>query len=278
MIPTRKSKQELLRRELLTAGYFHRKALEEFLGLRNFCVAAWIIFIAATIVLLADAHSHFAPKILMIGCVVLVLIYVLPRLILSAQAKSRAQTVLYALPDALDMINMMVTAGLPVRAAIKRAGQELKSTHEELACEMAIIDQHTEAGSLEQALKNFADRIDLPGVVALSTIVRHADQLGGNVAAAFRDFADSIRRSRRQRAEERGNKASIKLLFPVVLFLAPPIYILLLGPAALELRTFMARENRAGGVLSQETQQNRPLTAPQPAGNQQDSSRVRVGG
>jgi len=73
------------------------------------------------------------------------------------------------------------------------------------------------------------------------------------VAAAFREFADSVRRTRRQRAEEQGNKASVKLLFPVVLCLAPPIYILLLGPATLELKNFMNRENMPGGVLATST-------------------------
>ena len=97
----------------------------------------------------------------------------------------------------------------------------------------------------------------------------HAEHLGGNVSSAFRDFADSIRRTRRQSAEERGNKASVKLLFPVVFCLAPPIYILLLGPAALELKQFVQRENRPGGALSQsaavpEPRTNRPRSQDSP--------------
>ena len=108
---------------------------------------------------------------------------------------------------------------------------------------------------MELALKQFADRINEPEVISLATIVRHADRLGGKVTSAFQDYADSIRRTRRQRAEERGNKASVKLLFPIIVFLAPSLYVLLLGPAALELRNFMVDQNRSGGVLTQDLTQ-----------------------
>jgi tight adherence protein C len=144
-----------------------------------------------------------------------------------------------------------VTGGAPLKGAIVKASHELKSIHKDLSCELAILDHQAEAGSMEIALKQFADRINEPEVISLATIVRHADRLGGNVTSAFQDYADSIRRTRRQRAEERGNKASVKLLFPIIVFLAPSLYVLLLGPAALELRNFMVDQNRAGGVLSQ---------------------------
>jgi hypothetical protein len=74
--------------------------------------------------------------------------------------------------------------------------------------------------------------------------------LGTNVATAVREFADSLRRGARFRAEERANKASIKLLFPVILCLAPPVYILLCGPSVLQLREFLINENRPGGMLT----------------------------
>jgi len=251
IIPLRAKSREALTQELLRAGYHHRYALEEYLGMRNAAMTGWVIFIAAALVALAGPDRSFELQMLSLGGVVLMLIYAVPKLLLSAQATSRVQKIQYALPDALDMINMMVTAGLPVRRAIYRVMQELKTTHPALASELAIVDHHTSAGSLKQALTQFARRIDAPDIIALASMVEHADRLGGNVAAAFSDFADSIRRTRRQRAEERGNKASVKVLFPIVLFLAPPVYILLLGPAVLELRGFLIRENRPGGALSQ---------------------------
>lgn len=188
----------------------------------------------------------------------LVLLFEIPRVVLSSQAEARRKRIQYALPDALDMINMTVTGGLPLRNALHRVGRELKTTHPDSACELTIIDRQSESGSLDQALRHFAARIDTPDVTVLATMVRHAEQLGGNVSGAFRDFADSIRRTRRQSAEERGNKASVKMLFPVVFCLAPSIYILFLGPAALELKQFVQRENRPGGALSQAVEVPQP--------------------
>ncbi|MFT5527299.1 MAG: tight adherence protein C [Pirellulaceae bacterium] len=251
MIPVSQRAVKKLRQDLLKAGYHHRKSLEEYLAFRNAALLSWLIFIGVTVVALASPDENITPKILIAGLAVVVLIYGIPRVVLSAQAHSRAERIQFSLPDALDLINMTVTGGLPLRQAISRVGKELKTTHPDVACELAIVDMHAETGSLEQALKQFAARIDLPDVTALAAIVRQAERLGGAVATAFQDFADGIRLTRRQTAEERGNKASVKLLFPIVFCLAPPIYVLLLGPAVIELKRFVQRESQAGGALTQ---------------------------
>lgn len=253
VIPTTSQRWEEVRADVVKAGYYHRRAAHDFFALRNIAVIGWLSCVAAAVLLL-DLSREQTIQALIVGGVVLLLIYGLPSLLLAGLAKARVQRIQYALPDALDMVNMMVTGGLPVRQSIERVSEEIATTHPDLACELAIVNHQSEAGSLDQALKTFAKRIDVPEVIALSTMARHADRLGGNVASAFRDYSDSIRRERRQRAEERGNKAAVKIMFPMVLFLAPPIYVLLLGPAVLELRTFMVRENQAGGILSQEAQ------------------------
>ena len=250
VIPTGETKRDKLKNILVKAGYYGRYAVDEFLALRNAAMVAWLIGIALIVATLVKPDQDLLP----IGIVTLVgllVLYSLPMITITLQSRRRVDQIKHALPDALDLINMMVTGGLPLAQAIKRASGELKSSHPQVACEMAIINHQASAGSLRQALEQFGLRIDEPEVVSLSTLVQHADQLGGNIAGAFADFSDSIRRSRRQRAEERGNKASIKLLFPVIFFLAPPIYILLLGPAMLEMRDFVVRQNQAGGVLDQ---------------------------
>jgi len=253
ILPVSTSKAQKLKKELVRAGYYHRKALEEYLAFRNAAMVCWLLFVATALVTAVEPGSQEANKLLMLGGGVLLLIYSVPRVILSSQASARTRRIHHALPDALDMITMTVSGGVPLQRALKRVGQELSHTHRDLACELTIIHHQADAGSLEQALNSFASRVDVPEVTALAALVRHAERLGGNVAAAFREFADSVRRTRRQRAEEQGNKASVKLLFPVVLCLAPPIYILLLGPATLELKNFMNRENMPGGVLATST-------------------------
>jgi len=252
MFPTSDKKRRMLRQDLLRAGHYHRGALDDFLATRNLALMIWAVFVAALLVALVDAHAAWTRTILACGGLGLALIYSLPTLVLGARAGARSQRIQYALPDALDMITMTMAGGLPMQAALARVSRELSGPHPDLACELAILARQTDAGSLEQALRQFSERMELPEIVGLTTLVRHAERLGGNVAGAFRDFADSVRRERRLRAEERGNKATVKMLFPLVFLLSPPIYILLLGPAVLELRSFVNRENQPGGVLRQE--------------------------
>lgn len=268
VFPISEQKRAALRKELVAAGYYHRLALDEYLSLRNAAAIAWLLFTGCAVVLLADPHENLTSQILIVAGVVFGSLIAIPRIVLSSQAESRRNRIRYALPDALDMINMIVTGGLTLRQSIQRVQRELRHAHPDMACELSLIDLQAEAGSLDHALRQFAARVNIPDVTVLATMVRHAEQLGGSVSSAFREFSDSIRRTRRQLAEERGNKASVKLLFPTVLCLTPPVYILLLGPAAIEMKNFLQKENRPGGVLSQSIKQpagtaNRP--APQTA-------------
>lgn len=258
VIPTFRNKREKLKKDLVRAGYYHRKAIDEFLALRNAAMVSWLVFVGAAVVALPPSERAMTPRILIFGGIVLLMIFSIPRLVLGWQATARSQRIQFALPDALDMINMTITGGMPLRRALKHVVQQLRSPCPDIAAELSIVDSQTETGSLEQGLKQFSQRVDITDVTALATIIRHSESLGGNVASAFQDHADSIRRARRQRAEERGNTASIKMLFPIVFFLAPPIYILLLGPAAIELRNFMARETQPGGVLTQSAENLSP--------------------
>ena len=251
VFPISEKKQESLRKELVAAGYYHRQALAEFLSIRNAAAIAWLVFTGCAVVLLADPNENLTSQILIVAGVVFGCLIAIPRIVLSSQAESRRSRIRDALPDALDMINMIVTGGLTLRPAIQRVQRELRHAHPDMACELSLIDLQAEAGSLDHALRQFAARVNIPDVTVLATMVRHAEHLGGSVSTAFREFSDGIRRTRRQLAEERGNKASVKLLFPTVLCLTPPIYILLLGPAAIEMKNFIQKENNPGGVLNQ---------------------------
>jgi hypothetical protein len=107
-----------------------------------------------------------------------------------------------------------------------------------------------EAGSLEGAIKQFAGRIDTQESQSLAAMIGQTEQHGSSVALAFQEFADNVRLARRQRADEQGNKTALKLLFPLVFCLAPPVYMLLLMPAAIEMSRFIQKETQPGGALS----------------------------
>lgn len=256
MIPIADESRNKLQGELIKAGHYGRYAAEDYLAVRNAALFAWIIFIAVALVVTMEDGASTQQFYLIVGSVVLAIIWALPRIILSTTATSRVQRIRHGLPDALDMITMTVTAGMPLQRAIQHVGKEMRNSHADLSCELTILEGQASARSLDYALKEFAKRVDDPDVTALSTLIHHAERLGGNVATAFNEFADSIRETRRQRAEEEGNRTSIKLLFPVIFFLAPPIYVLLLGPAVMELRNFSMQQTAPGGALNQATSAN----------------------
>ena len=116
------------------------------------------------------------------------------------------------------------------------------------------MERQASAGSLTSAMQQFAKRIDAPEIHSVVSMIRQAEQQGTGVSGAFHSFADQVRHNRRQRAEESGNKAAFKMLFPLVLCLAPAVYIMLLGPAVMNLRDFLIREKQPGGALSASAQ------------------------
>jgi len=250
LIPAGAATRTRITKELQQAGYYHRMALAEFAALRNLLIVGWMLLIGTLVVLLSEPGSSVGVKLAVVGVIGVAMLFGMPRLIVRAQAKGRLRRVEYSLPDALDMLSMCMTGGLPLQYALSRVGNELRSTHPDLACELRILGRQMETGSWDFALKQFANRIDTPDVQSLSAMVGQTGVQGGSVSAAFQDFADDIRRARRQRAEEHGNKTSIRLLLPIVFCLAPPIYMLLLTPAVMEMRNFVRQENRPGGILA----------------------------
>ncbi len=243
-----------LRRTMLQAGYYHRRAAEEFLSLRNSGLLSFVILSVIWVTQQPEDSPYLASQIF--GFLfIFVVAYSLPSIVLQSIAKMRTQRIQFALPDAVDLVNMLISGGVPLQQAIERTSCEFKTIHKDLSTELAVLHHQAKTGSMEIALKQFAERVNQPEVISLATIVRHADRLGGNVSRAFQEYADTTRRERRQQAEARGNTASVKLLFPVVFFLAPSIYLLLLGPAALELRDFIQKQGQPGGALSQDLSQ-----------------------
>ncbi len=247
-IPITPNGRKRLRSELVQAGYYYDRVMLNFLATRNLALMAWCMTWGA---LLAFEIIE-QPSVKLLGIVVAgaALIYGLPRIVLSSKARSRSMSIQNDLPDALDMMTMMMAGGLTMQQSLQRVIGEFEATHPDLSTELAIVARQSEAGCFNDALISFAERLALPDVTTLVTLMRQSNRLGGKIVDALREYADSMRRIRSQKAEEQGNRASIKLLLPVIFCLAPPIYILLLGPAVLELKDFVSRENQPGGVLN----------------------------
>lgn len=248
IVPQLGSEVDKIDRDLKRAGYYGKSALIEYMASRNTLIVL-VLIATGILAVLADPTTTLPRVILIVGALVAILGYAIPRLVLNLQARARVDRIQRGLPDALDIIRMCLTGGLPLREALVRVADEIQSFHPDIAVELNVIHRHAEANSMPIALKNFSRRIDTPDINALAALVSQSDQVGTNVASAVSEYADGIRRQHRQRADEAASKTTIRMLFPVIFCLAPPIYILLCGPPLLQLRNFVTEEHEPGGIL-----------------------------
>ena len=248
--PTRTPIRERFTRWLRQAGHYHGQALTEFLALRNMLVLGAALFVAAAIVVITEPGEAAMYMIGVAGLIVVMLLFAMPPLVLESMAAGRGRRIEESLPDAMDMITMCTSAGLPLQHSISKVSEALRTIHPDLSYELRLVGRQTEASSLNTAIQQFAKRMDNPEIHSVAAMVWQAEQQGASVAGAFHTFADQVRLNRRQRAEEGSNKATFKMLFPLVFCLAPAVYLVLLGPAVIQLRDSLRHERAPGGVLS----------------------------
>src|SRR5271157_4336772 len=160
--------------------------------------------------------------------------YLGPDVWLTARTRRRREQVRLGLPDALDLMVVCVDAGLGLDQALLRTGQELGASHPVLAEELMQVNLEQRAGKPRiDAWRDMADRTQLDTVKGFANMLAQSDRFGTPVSRALSTFADGLRKRRSQLAEEMAAKATIKLMFPLVLFIFPAMFIVLLGPAAL---------------------------------------------
>jgi tight adherence protein C len=157
--------------------------------------------------------------------------FFLPVLWLSSQISRRKNSIIKALPDALDLLTVCVEAGLGFDAAMQKVTEKWK---DDLAMAFGRVLQEIRLGKMRrEALRDMADRMDVTDVTSFVAAIIQADQLGVSIAKVLRIQSDQMRVRRRQRAEEKAHQAPVKMLFPMVFLIFPSIYIVLLGPAVL---------------------------------------------
>lgn len=162
--------------------------------------------------------------------------YLLPRYILDQFINGRQQRLRWGLADALDLLVVSVEAGLGINAALVRVSQEVKRVHPEISEEFEMVNLEIRVGrDRADALRNLSERTGVEDLRGLCAMLIQADRFGSSIARAIRVYSDSLRTKRRQRAEQSAQKAAIKLLFPLAVFLFPTLFIALLGPAVLQL-------------------------------------------
>lgn len=158
--------------------------------------------------------------------------YFFPNLALAMMIRRRRRELQEAFPDAIDLMTVCVEAGLGLDAAMNRAGEEMDLRSEALADELNLVALEMRVGSTrENALRNFALRTGVDDIATFVTILLQSGHFGTDVADSLRVLSDTMREHRKIRAEERAAKIPLKLLFPLVFFIFPSLFVVLLGPA-----------------------------------------------
>ena len=150
------------------------------------------------------------------------------------RAPQRVPLDLLGLPDALDLMVVCVEAGLGMDQALRKVAEEMMKSHKEIGEEFSIANQQLQFGSSRSdVLQALGFRSGVDDLKQLASILIQADKFGSSVATALRVQSDSMRTKRRQIAEEKASKTAVQLIFPLVLFIFPGIFVVLVGPAAI---------------------------------------------
>lgn len=222
-----KSPKELgrLRRRLARAGYTSVGAVAIYAA----ATIATPIVLAAAVISFVGLGAGFV-----LALIAAAIGYLLPSLVLGRLTERRKRAIREGLPDALDLFIVCVEAGCGLDQAIVKASEELGLTYPALTYELRLITTEIRAGKPRiEAFKNFAARTQVDDVQSLVALLVQTDRFGTSIAQALRTHADTSRTKRRQKAEERAGKIGVKLVFPLVLFLFPALYIVILGPAVI---------------------------------------------
>jgi tight adherence protein C len=217
-------------RRLHQAGYRGHRAIRIFWGLRLFLCMA----LGFGSMLLAWISQSSMKDFLMLGGFAALVGYMLPFITIYRKARTRVREMRETLPDALDLIVVCVEAGMGVDAALNRVGREQNEQGLALGEELLLATQEMQAGSVrKEALTRLADRVGVDEFKGLVTFLTQTEEMGGSIARSLRVYAETMRDKRSQAAEEAARKTVIKLIFPLVFFILPAIFIILLGPPGL---------------------------------------------
>lgn len=160
--------------------------------------------------------------------------FYLPEIFVRLRVSGRKERIFLGLPDALDLLVVCVEAGLGLDAGMRRVAEELEDSHPDVCSEFMMCNNQLQIGRpRREVLHDLGIRSGVDDMKSLVAILIQADKFGSSIAQALRVQSDSMRVKRSQMAEERAQKTAVKMIFPLVLFIFPGIFVVLVGPAAL---------------------------------------------
>jgi tight adherence protein C len=232
--PSNVEEARATRRKLVNAGYRSRKAPIYFVGAKLLLATLMACLVAMIPVKLMGFPT--VSQLTIYYVIAAACGYYAPGLWLRRAIAARKDSLQRAIPDALDLMVVCVEAGLGLDQAIARVGGEVERAHPELSDELNILSLELRTGiSRQEALRNLSHRTDLEEVGNLVALLVQTDRFGTSIGQALRVHADSMRTTRRLRAEELAAKLPVKLLLPLIFFIFPSMFIVVLGPAIIKM-------------------------------------------
>jgi tight adherence protein C len=223
VLPKSQAEVSVTQQRLIRAGFRKDAAVNYFYAAK---VLVPLLFLLLALV---SGFSSFV-----IDAVALGLGFLAPDFWLGRRISKRQGNIRRGLPDVLDLLVICIEAGLSLDQATARTAEELQKAHPAISDELNIVVLEQRAGRPRaDAWKHFAERTDVDSVRNLVSVLAQSEQFGTSIAKTLRVHSDTLRTQRRQRVEEQAAKTTVKLVFPLVLFIFPSLFLVALGPAAI---------------------------------------------
>jgi tight adherence protein C len=226
ILPRSQAEISVVQQRLVRAGYRNDGTAKLFYG------AKVMVPIALCLLALVTGIAHFSP--FFVYAVAIGGGFLAPDFWLGRKISNRQASIRRGLPDVLDLLVICIEAGLSLDQATARTAQELSKAQPALSDELGIVALEQRAGrARSDAWKHLAERTDVDVVRNLVSMLVQAEQFGTSIGKTLRVHSDTLRTKRVQEIEEKAAKLSVKLLFPLVLFIFPSLFLVVLGPAVL---------------------------------------------
>jgi tight adherence protein C len=238
LMPKTEGETSALRNKLANAGFRSESAVSVYLGLRFACFMAFsVLGLAIFLPKYGLTLTALKPIVAFVGVG-----FYAPAVVLWYLRSKRQEEIFLSLPDALDLLVVCVESGLGLDAAMRKVCDEMKDHAKTICEELSLANFQLQMGRpRREVLHDLGVRTGVDDVRSLAAILIQADRFGSSIAQALRVQSDSMRTRRKQLAEEKAAKTAVQLIFPLVLFIFPGIFVVLVGPAAISIMNTMMK-------------------------------------
>jgi tight adherence protein C len=243
LMPKSEFEQSQLKLRLAVAGFRSENAVTCYLGLKLMLTLLGMVLGAGFLLTTSEMNLRFW----MITSICGGMGFYLPDAAVGWWRKQRVDSIFYTLPDTIDLMVVCVEAGLGLDAAMRRVCREMRSSAPVLSQELDFANLQIQMGRpRREVLHELGIRNGVDDLRSLAAILIQADRFGSSIGQALRVQSDSMRTRRRQQAEERAQKCAVKLLFPLILFIFPGVFVVLVGPAGIMISRNLGAATGAG--------------------------------